>query len=419
MNKMEKIEIMSPVGSYETLTAAIQGGAQSVYFGVGKLNMRSASTINFTIQDLPEIVNICNKHNLKAYLTVNTVVYDSEMEEMKLLLNEAKKHGINAIIATDVAVLKYAQQIGIAVHASTQLNISNIEAIQYYSQYCDVMVLARELNLNQVAYIANEIKNRRITGPSGSLVRLEIFVHGALCMSISGKCYLSLHHHNKSANRGECLQNCRRAYTVTEKETGYKLDIENEYIMSPKDLCTIHIIDKIIESGASILKIEGRARSPEYVKTVTRCYREAVEAYQNGQFTNDKIEKWIKELKEVYNRGFWEGYYLGQHLGEWTKQYGSSATKQKIYVGKITNFFKQINVAEILIETQTLKKGDDILIIGPTSGVVEHKITELRVNDLLVEEATKGVKCSIALSDVVRKNDKVYVWQDRNLKYTS
>jgi len=415
MSNCGNIEIMSPVGSFETLMAAIQGGAQSVYFGVGKLNMRSASTINFTLSDLQEVVCICNKNGIKAYLTVNTVIYDNEIYEMRALLEEAKKCAVHAIIATDLAVLSYAKKIGIEIHASTQLNISNVESVKFFSEYCDVMVLARELNLNQVSHIANEIKRCQIKGPSGNLVKLELFVHGALCMSISGKCYLSLHYHNKSANRGECLQNCRRAYTVTEKETGYSLDIENEYIMSPKDLCTIHILDKIIESGVSILKIEGRARSPEYVKTVTRCYREAVEAYQNKQYTKEKILKWQEELKKVYNRGFWEGYYLGQYLGEWTEQYGSSATNQKTYVGKVTNFYKQINVAEILIETHSLNVGDEILIIGPTTGVVEHKITEIRVDEMSVKEAKKGIKCSIKLSGIVRKNDKVYTWKEKVL----
>ncbi len=416
MNDLKNIEIMSPVGSYETLMAAIQGGANSVYFGVGKLNMRSASTINFTTEDLPIIIRTCNENNIKAYLTVNTVIYDNEIDEMKFLLEEANKYGVHAIIATDIAVLNYAKKLGIETHASTQLNISNIEAVIFFSNYCDVIVLARELNLNQVAYITNEIKKQQIKGPSGNLVKIELFVHGALCMSISGKCYLSLHHHNKSANRGECLQNCRRAYTVSEKETSYQLDIENEYIMSPKDLCTIHIIDKIIESGVSVMKIEGRARSPEYVKTVTQCYRKAVEAYYNQQFTKENISKWNKELKKVYNRGFWEGYYLGQFLGEWSEQYGSSATKQKVYVGKVTNYFKQINVAEILIETHSLETGNEILIIGPTTGVIEHKITELRVDNVPANKATKGTKCSIQLPEIVRRNDKVYIWQDKTNK---
>jgi putative protease len=414
MNSYAEIELMSPVGSFETLMAAIQGGAKSVYFGVGKLNMRSASTLNFNLDDLQTLVDICNNNNVKAYLTVNTIIYDEEIAQMQEILDFAKKTGIHAIIATDFAVLHYAKKIGIETHASTQLNISNIEAVKHLAQYCDVMVLARELSLEKIKHIANEIEKQKITGPSGNLVRLEVFVHGALCMSISGKCYLSLHHHNKSANRGECLQNCRRAYTVTERETGYQLDIENEYIMSPKDLCTIHILDKILNTGVKVLKIEGRARSPEYVKTVTRCYKEAIDAYFNNTFTNEKIKIWINELKKVYNRGFWEGYYLGSLLGEWSEKYGSSATKEKIYAGKVTNYFKQINVAEILIEAQNLKENDEILIIGPTTGVVEHKIQEIRVNDIKVNEAYKGTKCSIFIPHILRRNDKVYLYKDKD-----
>ncbi len=413
MNVTSAIEIMSPVGSYEMLMAAIQGGAQSVYFGVGKLNMRSASTFNFTVDDLHQVVKLCNEHGVRAYLTVNTVVYDAEINEMKQLIDNAKQTGIHAVIATDVAVLEYTRKKGIEIHASTQLNIANVEAVKFYSQYCDVMVLARELTLEQIAYIVSEIERQQIKGPSGNLVRIELFVHGALCMSISGKCYLSLHHHNKSANRGACLQNCRRAYTVTEKETGYQLDIENEYIMSPKDLCTIHILDKILDAGVSVLKIEGRARSPEYVKTVTNCYHEAVKAYRTGNYTQEKIKQWIEQLKTVYNRGFWEGYYLGQLLGEWSELYGSQATRQKTYIGKITNFYKQINVAEILIEAYPLKLGDEILIIGPTTGVVEYKITDVRVDDKPVEEVQKGTKCSVQLPTVVRRNDKVYWWGEK------
>lgn len=413
MNKQRSIEIMSPVGSYETLMAAIQGGAQSVYFGVGKLNMRSASTLNFTLDDLKTIVDICQQHHVKTYLTVNTVIYDHEIEEMQRLINAAKIAGIDAIIATDIAALTYARKVDMEVHASTQLNISNIEAVRFFSQFCDVMVLARELTIDQTAAICKAIEQQNICGPSGNPVRVEIFVHGALCMSISGKCYLSLHENNHSANRGECLQNCRRTYTVTDKETGYQLDIENEYIMSPKDLCTIHILDKILEAGVSVLKIEGRARSPEYVKTVTHCYHEAVEAYINGTYVPEKIKHWIEQLKQVYNRGFWEGYYLGQRLGEWSEQYGSSATKQKIYIGKITNYFKQAQVAEILIETQQLSTNNDILIIGPTTGVVEVNVKEVWVDEKPSNRAIKGQKCSIKINEIVRKNDKVYLWVNK------
>lgn len=408
------IEIMSPVGSYETLMAAIQGKAQAIYFGVGKLNMRSASTLNFTVEDLESIIAICNEHHVKAYLTVNTVIYDHEIDEMHRLIDKAKQTGIHAIIATDLAVMQYAKSIGMEIHASTQLNISNIEAVKFFSAYCDVMVLARELSLEQTAYICQQIEAQNICGPSGNKVKIELFVHGALCMSISGKCYLSLHENNHSANRGACLQNCRRTYTVTDKETGYQLDIENEYIMSPKDLCTIHLIDKIIDAGVKVLKIEGRARAPEYVKTVTRCYYEAVESYFNKTYNSQKISDWMEQLKQVYNRGFWSGYYMGQKLGEWSENYGSSATKQKIYVGKITNYFKKINVAEILIETNSIKIGQELLIIGPTTGVVEYSVQEIRLDDNASEKAVKGQKCSIPINTIVRKNDKVYRWEDRS-----
>lgn len=408
------IEIMSPVGSYETLMAAIQGKAQSVYFGVGKLNMRSASTLNFTEVDLESIIAICNEHHVKAYLTVNTVIYDNEIDEMHRLIDKAKQTGVHAIIATDLAVMQYAKSIGMEIHASTQLNISNIEAVKFFSAYCDVMVLARELSLEQTAFICQQIDAQNICGPSGNKVKIELFVHGALCMSISGKCYLSLHENNHSANRGACLQNCRRTYTVTDKETGYQLDIENEYIMSPKDLCTIHLIDKILEAGVRVLKIEGRARAPEYVKTVTRCYHEAVEAYFENTFNQQRVARWMQQLKQVYNRGFWSGYYMGQTLGEWSENYGSSATKQKIYVGKITNYFKKINVAEILIETHSIEIGQELLIIGPTTGVVEYLVQEIRLDDNASEKAVKGQKCSIPINTTVRKNDKVYRWEDRS-----
>ncbi|HNV96525.1 MAG TPA: peptidase U32 family protein [Bacteroidales bacterium] len=415
MNKTKNdIEIMSPVGSYETLMAAIQGGAQSVYFGVGKLNMRSASTLNFTIDDLETIVNICNENKVKAYLTVNTVIYDHEVTEMKALVNKAKETGIHAIIATDLAVLQYAQSIGMEIHASTQLNISNIEAVKFFSAFCDVMVLARELSIEQTAFICRQIDEQNICGPSGKKVRIELFVHGALCMSISGKCYLSLHENNHSANRGACLQNCRRTYTVTDKETGYQLDIENEYIMSPKDLCTIHLLDKILDAGVTVLKIEGRARAPEYVKTVTRCYHEAVEAYFDKNYNQQRIAEWMEQLKQVYNRGFWSGYYLGEKLGEWSENYGSSATKQKVYIGKITNYFKKIGVAEILIETHSIETGQELLIIGPTTGVLEYPVHEIRLDDKPAAKAVKGQKCSIPLKTTVRKNDKIYRWEDRH-----
>jgi len=413
MKDIKNIEIMSPVGSYENLMAAIQGGAGSVYFGVGNLNMRSKSTFNFTVDDLNKIVTICNKHNVKSYITVNTIIYDNEIAEMQELIIAAKKAGVNAIIASDMAAIECGISAGIEIHASTQLNISNYQAVKFFAKYCDVMVLARELTIEQTAEICKKVNKENLCGPSGNKVKIEIFVHGALCMSISGKCYLSLHENNHSANRGSCLQNCRRGYTVTEKGSDYQLDIENEYIMSPKDLCTIHFLNKILDAGVTVLKIEGRARAPEYVKIVTECYHEAVEAWKLNNFTEENIETWLAKLKTVYNRGFWDGYYLGTKLGEWTKNYGSSATKRKIYVGKITNYFKNISVAEILIETGEIDVKDDILIIGPSTGIVEIKINEIRLNDKTsVNIVKKGTICSIFTNLLVRRNDKVYKWID-------
>lgn len=410
-----KPEITSPVGSFETLMAAIQAQADSVYLGVGRLNMRSASTLNFTIDDLKEIKKICNDNNVKIYLTVNSIIYDNEINEMKEIIDAAKDNNIDAIIATDPAVMEYCYKIKMPVHASTQLNISNIEAVKFFSRYCDVMVLARELSLDKIKFITSEIERQNIKGFSGNLVKIEVFVHGALCMSISGKCYISLHENNHSANRGECLQNCRRRYKVTDIETGFELEIDNEYIMSPKDLCTIHILDKIIDAGAKVLKIEGRARSPEYVYYVTKCYKEAVNSILDGSYNNEKIENWYNILKQVYNRGFWTGYYLGQKHGEWSKTYGSQATRTKIYAGKVINYFKKVNAAEVLVEAHPLKLGDDILIIGPTTGIVEAKITDIRnENGIKVEYVEKKSVCSIYLEKLVRKNDKVYVFAKSN-----
>lgn len=412
MREHSNIEVMSPVGSYENLMAAIQGGASSVYFGVGNLNMRSKSTFNFSVDDLNKIVAICNEHNVKSYLTVNTVIYDSEISEMQILIEAAKLAGVTAVIASDMAAIECAKQTGIEIHASTQLNISNYQAVKFFAKYCDVMVLARELTVLQTSEICKKIDEENLLGPSGNKVRIEIFVHGALCMSVSGKCYISLHENNHSANRGSCLQNCRRGYTVTEKESGYQLDIDNEYIMSPKDLCTIHILDKILDAGVTVLKIEGRARAPEYVKVVTECYNDAVLAWKNSDFNDDKIEIWTNRLASVYNRGFWEGYYLGAEIGEWTRNYGSSATKRKVYIGKITNYFKNINVAELLIETGEIKIGDNILIIGQSTGVIEINISEIRLDDESSESASKGSVCSIPSFVVLRRNDKVYKWME-------
>jgi putative protease len=414
MNRKE-IEIMAPVGSYESLIAAIQGGADSVYFGAEQLNMRASSSKNFTVDDLKNIVSICKKYGLKSYLTVNVVVYDNEIPQMKNIVDAAVENGISAVIASDQAVINYAFSSGIEVHLSTQLNITNIEAIRFYSQWADVVVLARELNLDQVRFISDMIKKQDIRGPKGELIKIEMFAHGALCMAISGKCYLSLHENNRSANRGECYQTCRKSYIVTEKETGNELEIDNEYIMSPKDLCTIGFLDKILDAGASVLKIEGRARSAEYVKIVSLCYDEAIKSIADKTYSPEKIEEWTKKLTSVFNRGFWDGYYLGQKLGEWTNNYGSSATKRKIYLGKITNFFTKINVAEIKLENGELNKGDTILITGPTTGVIEYKVDEIRVDLKETEKALKGEFCSVKIADFLRRSDKVYKWVDMDL----
>lgn len=399
---------MSPVGSFESLMAAIQGGANSVYFGVGHLNMRSKSTINFTLNDLREIVSICKQHNIKSYLTLNTVLYDHDLSIMQATLDAAAGAEVSAVIVSDQAAILHARKQGLEVHLSTQLNISNTEALKFYSQWADVAVLARELTLDQVAKIAINIQDQNITGPSGRHMQLELFAHGALCMAISGKCYMSLHQANSSANRGACLQICRRSYTVTDNETGHQLEIDNEYIMSPKDLCTIGFLNKIIDSGITVLKLEGRARSPEYVKTVTRCYREAVDAIHEGSYSQDKIDRWMTDLKKVFNRGFWDGYYLGQQMGEWSHVYGSIATEKKVYTGKITNYFSKLKVAEVLVEANELREGDKIIVIGPTTGVVEAMVSEVRVNDIPVKEVNKGTYCSIAIDTLIRRNDKVY-----------
>jgi len=369
MNK--QIEIMAPVGNFETLAAAIQGKANSVYFGVEQLNMRAKSANNFKLTDLPEIVKICNSNNVKSYLALNTIIYDHDLKIMRFLVDEAKKAGITAIIAADLAVIIYAHKQNIEVHASTQLNISNIETLRFFAKFVDVAVLARELSLKQVKAIYKTIHDEQIKGPKGKLIELEIFAHGALCMAVSGKCYLSLHEKNSSANRGACQQTCRHAYTVTNKETGYELEIDNEYIMSPKDLATFDFLDKVLESGISVLKIEGRARPAEYVKNTTRVYKEAVKSVQAGTFTKEKIKNWKIELSRVFNRGFWDGYYLGRKLGEWSKDYGSKATRRKQFVGVVSNYFSNIGVAEIKLKAGILKLNDEILIIGSTTGAVE------------------------------------------------
>lgn len=402
------IEVMAPAGNFESLMAAIQGGANSVYFGVGHLNMRAKSTVNFTIGDLPEVARICKEHNLRSYLTVNTVLYDHDIPHMRKTIDAAAKAGISAIIASDQSAITYSRELGLEVHLSTQLNISNTESLKFYSQWADVAVLARELTLDQVATISRNIAEQDIKGPSGERVKLELFAHGALCMAVSGKCYMSLHQANASANRGACLQICRRSYTVTDNETGDQLEIDNEYIMSPKDLCTIGFLNKIIDSGVTVLKLEGRARSPEYVKTVSQCYREAVDSIIDGTYGQVKIDGWMERLSRVFNRGFWDGYYLGQKLGEWSHHYGSVATEKKVYVGKITNYFSNLGVAEIKVEATELIVNDKLLIIGPSTGVVELLAEDVRIDDNTVELCPQGIRCSIKTPELVRRNDKVY-----------
>lgn len=401
---------MSPAGSFESLRAAIQGGADSVYFGIEKLNMRARSSFNFTGKDLPEIVSITRENNLKTYLTVNTVIYNHELGIVREIIDLARENQVDAIIASDTAVLDYAFKQNVEVHLSTQLNISNLDSLRFFSHFADVVVLARELNLEQVKNINNGIETEDIHGPGGDLVKIEMFVHGALCMAISGKCYLSLHEHNHSANRGDCFQVCRRGYTVRDRERENELDIENEYIMSPKDLSTIHFLNKVLDAGVRVLKIEGRARSPEYVKTVTSCYNEAVNSIIDGSYNEEKIAGWREKLSQVFNRGFWDGYYLGQKLGEWSHVYGSSASRKKIYTGKTTNYFDKIQVAEVQIEAGELKVGDDILIIGPTTGVIETRVKEIRVDLKPVSRALKGERCSFPVNNPIRRSDKIYRW---------
>ncbi len=408
MKNISDYEIMAPVGSYESLAAAIQGGADSVYFGIEGLNMRAKSSNNFTVDDLHKIVTICKEHNIKTYLTVNTIIYDNDINLMHQIVNAAKEAQLSAIIASDVSVMMYARSIGVEVHLSTQLNITNTEALKFYGQFADVVVLARELNLDQVAAIYKDIVEQQIKGPSGELIRIEMFSHGALCMAVSGKCYLSLHEKDLSANRGACNQICRRGYIVKDKETDIELEIDNEYIMSPKDLKTIHFMNKMMDAGVRVFKIEGRARGPEYVRTVVECYKEAVKAYCEGTFTNEKIANWDERLASVFNRGFWNGYYLGQRLGEWSSNYGSGATKRKVYIGKGLKYFSNLGVAEFLMETQSLKVGDEILITGPTTGAVMQTVDEIRVDLKPVQETVKGEKFSIKVNEKIRPSDKLF-----------
>ena len=404
----EEIEIMAPAGSWESLAAAIKAGADSVYFGIEKLNMRSKSSSNFTTNDLREIVKICNENRVKSYLTVNTILYDNDLSLMREIIDVAKEVEVSAIIASDVAALMYANSIGVEVHLSTQLNITNVESLKFYAQFADVVVLARELNMEQVAEIFNAIEKEKICGKSGKPIRIEMFCHGALCMAVSGKCYLSLHEKNVSANRGACNQICRRGYVVKDKDSEIELEIDNEYIMSPKDLKTIGFVDKMLESGVRVFKIEGRARGAEYVKTVVTCYKEAIESYLNGTFSDEKIDKWDIRLSKVFNRGFWNGYYLGQRLGEWSRNYGSEATHKKIYVGKCTNYFQKMGVAEFLLEAQNLEVGDEILITGETTGAYEDHVKEMRVKYEAVQKVEKGTYFSMKTDELIRRNDKLF-----------
>ncbi|MEI6123290.1 MAG: peptidase U32 family protein [Bacteroidota bacterium] len=405
---MKTVEILSPVGSFESLAAAMQAGADAVYFGVGKLNMRSRSSVNFTVDDLAHIAELCRKNNIKSYLTLNTVVYDEESAAVDAIIASAKTHQMDAVIASDFSIIEKVTAAGLKLHISTQCNITNIGAVRFFSKYADVMVLARELNLGQVKHIVDTIEKETICGPSGELIKIEVFAHGALCMAVSGKCYLSLDNYNYSANRGACFQLCRRGYRVQDKESELELAIDNEFIMSPKDLCTIGFLDKLVAAGVKVLKIEGRGRSPEYVKTVTACYKEAIDSIAEGTYSQVKIANWVGRLQTVFNRGFWDGYYLGQTLGEWNSQYGSVATKEKMYVGKITNYYANIKVAEIKIESNHLNLGDEFIISGNTTGVYEDTVAEIRVDLSQVETAIKGDTCSIPVSCEVRRGDKLY-----------
>ena len=406
---MNAYEIMAPVGSREALAAALQAGADSIYFGIEALNMRAHSANHFTIRDLHEIAETCANHGVKSYLTVNTIIYDTDLELMQQICRAAKEAGISAVIASDVAVLSYCQEIGQEVHLSTQLNISNVEALRFYARFADVAVLARELNLEQVAHIHRAIEEEQICGPSGKPIRLEMFCHGALCMAVSGKCYLSLQNLGRSANRGECMQVCRRSFTVTDRETGIELDVDNKYIMSPKDLKTIGFMDKMVEAGVSVFKIEGRARAAEYVYTVVKCYKEALRAVLDGTFSPERVAEWDKQLATVFNRGFWDGYYLGQKMGEWSKVYGSQATERKQYIGKGQKYFSRLGVGEFLLEAGGFQVGDKLLIVGPTTGAHYVTATDIHGDHGPVQKAEKGMRVSIPVPEKTRPSDKLYL----------
>ena len=405
---MQHIELMAPAGNFESLQAALDNGADSVYFGVEQLNMRARASINFTLNDLPEIAKRCKEKKVRTYLTLNTIIYDHDLSIVKTLINKAKECGITAVIAMDQAVIMAAREVGMEVHISTQINITNFETVKFYALFADTMVLSRELSLRQVKKITEQIEKEQIKGPSGKLVEIEIFGHGALCMAVSGKCYMSLHSYNSSANRGACKQNCRKKYTVIEQETGFEMEIDNEYIMSPKDLCTIDILDQVVDAGIKVLKIEGRGRAPEYVAKVISCYRQAIESLHNGTYQKEKVISWMQELEKVYNRGFWNGYYLGQKLGEWSIGSGSHATQKKVYIGKGTHFFPKPQIGEFKIEAYDLSIGDTILITGPTTGAKEVEVNDMMVNDKKLSKGTKGDLVTIPLGFRIRPSDKLY-----------
>jgi U32 family peptidase len=404
----KQIELMAPAGGFDSLQAAIDNGADSIYFGVEQLNMRARASINFTIKDLPEIAARCKEKNIRTYLTLNTIIYDHDLSLIKTLLDKAKQANITAVIAMDQAVIAYARQIQMEVHISTQINITNIETAKFYAMFADTMVLSRELSLSQVKKITKQIEKEQIKGPSGNLVEIEIFGHGALCMAVSGKCYLSLHSHNSSANRGACKQNCRKKYTVTDQETGFEIELDNEYMMSPKDLCTIDFLDEIVTAGVKVLKIEGRGRAPEYVATVIRLYREAIDSIANKTFSKEKAQQWMQDMQTVYNRGFWSGYYLGQKLGEWSDVSGSMATQKKVYIGKGKHYYPKTKIGEFLIEAYDLNIGDKVLVTGPTTGAKEFNIAALMVNDTKTTQAKKGDVLTMPVDFRIRASDKLY-----------
>ena len=405
---MQKIELMAPAGNFESLQAALDNGADSVYFGVEQLNMRARASINFTLDDLEEIAQRCKAKNVRTYLTLNTIIYDHDLSIVKTLVKKAKEADITAVIAMDQAVIAIAREFNMEVHISTQINITNLETVKFYAMFADTMVLSRELSLRQVKHITEQIEKEQIKGPSGRLVEIEIFGHGALCMAVSGKCYMSLHAYNSSANRGACKQNCRKKYTVVDQETGIEMELDNEYIMSPKDLCTIDFLDQVADAGIKVLKIEGRGRAPEYVAKVIKCYREAIDSLENGTYSKEQVVSWMQDLEKVYNRGFWSGYYLGQKLGEWSKGSGSHATKKKVYIGKGVHYFPKAKIGEFKIEAYDVSLGDTILITGPTTGAKELELKEMLVNDKPQEKGTKGDAITIPLEFRVRPSDKLY-----------